>query len=142
MLMMSRVCADFRDAKGAVIFRVTPETRLTFVEAPEAIRQDPLFRLLLSDGSVEASLTPERRRQLEQEPEGEPDGKAEGVQRVVGTEGVQGAIGKPPDSSVKAKSTKKSTGSKTDSEGAQGATGKPPASSEGDQRATGKPSGA
>ena len=41
MLILSRVCAEFRDRSGAVIHRVTPETRLTFREAPEAIREDP-----------------------------------------------------------------------------------------------------
>ena len=40
MLILSRVCAEFRDRSGAVIHRVTPETRLTFREAPEAIRED------------------------------------------------------------------------------------------------------
>ena len=44
MLILSRVCAEFRDRSGAVIHRVTPETRLTFREAPEAIREDPLFQ--------------------------------------------------------------------------------------------------
>ena len=47
MLILSRVCAEFRDRTGAVIHRVTPETRLSFREAPDAIREDPLFRMLV-----------------------------------------------------------------------------------------------
>lgn len=68
MLILSRVCAEFRDRSGAVIYRVTPETRLTFREAPEAIRQDPLFELLIREGSLEASMTPVQQKQLENSP--------------------------------------------------------------------------
>ena len=68
MLILSRVCAEFRDRTGAVIHRVTPETRLTFREAPEAIREDPLFRMLVSEGSLEAVVSPDRKKILESEP--------------------------------------------------------------------------
>ena len=68
MLILSRVCAEFRDHTGTVIHRVTPETRLTFREAPEAIREDPLFQMLLNDGSLEAAVTSVQRKKLEAEP--------------------------------------------------------------------------
>ena len=68
MLILSRVCAQFRDAAGNVLFTISPENMLSFVEAPDAIRQDPLFQMLVDDGSLEASLTPARKKQLEQEP--------------------------------------------------------------------------
>ena len=68
MLIFSRVCAEFRDHTGTVIHRVTPETRLTFREAPEAIREDPLFQMLLNDGSLEAAVTSVQRKKLEAEP--------------------------------------------------------------------------
>ena len=68
MLLLSRVCAEFRDRSGRTVFRVTPATRLTFQEAPEAIREDPLFQLLLNDGSLEAADTVSSRKQLEAEP--------------------------------------------------------------------------
>ena len=79
MLILSRVCAEFRDRSGAVIHRVTPETRLTFREAPEAIREDPLFQMLVSEGSLEAAVTPVRQKQLEADPlEGsDPAGRKE-----------------------------------------------------------------
>ena len=57
MLILSRVCADFRSPSGAVLFRITPSTRLTFQEAPEAIREDPLFDMLLGDGSILILMT-------------------------------------------------------------------------------------
>ena len=41
MMILSRVCAQFRDARGNVIFTVDPSNWLNFVEAPEAIMEDP-----------------------------------------------------------------------------------------------------
>ena len=68
MLILSRVCAEFHDRTGARIFSITPQTRLTFQEAPEAIREDPLFRMLVDEGSLEASVTPAQKKQLEADP--------------------------------------------------------------------------
>ena len=68
MLILSRVCADFRDRKGELVHRVTPLNRLTFHEAPESIREDPLFQLLVNEGSLEAAVTPVKQKELEAEP--------------------------------------------------------------------------
>ena len=73
MLILSRVCADFHDRRGAVIHRVTPASRLTFHEAPEAIREDPLFRMLVSEGSLEAAVTPVKQKELEADPLADTD---------------------------------------------------------------------
>ena len=80
MLILSRVCAEFHDASGAVLFTVTPETRLTFQEAPEAIRQDPLFNLLRNDHSIEVSDDGPRKKLLEQDPLLPPEAEKEPVQ--------------------------------------------------------------
>ena len=72
MLILSRVCAEFHDHTGAAVFTVTPQTRLTFQEAPEAIREDPLFRMLLDDRSIEVSDNGPRKKQLENDPMSEP----------------------------------------------------------------------
>ena len=69
MLLLSRVCAEFRDQDGAVLFTVIPQTRLIFQEAPESIRQDPLFGMLLEDRSIEVAESGTRRKQLENDPE-------------------------------------------------------------------------
>ena len=68
MLIMSRVCADFHDKSGALLFSVTPTTRLTFLEAPDTIRQDPLFDMLVNDGSLEVAETVAQRKRLENDP--------------------------------------------------------------------------
>ena len=68
MLILSRVCAEFRDHTGAVVHRVTPETRLSFREAPESIREDPLFQMLIDEGALEAAVTPVQKKRLEADP--------------------------------------------------------------------------
>ena len=70
MLMLSRGCAEFCDKSGAVIVAVTPQTRLTFQAAPEAIREDPLFDMLRADRLIEVSDGGPRQKQLENDPEG------------------------------------------------------------------------
>lgn len=68
MLILSRVCADFHDRSGRRLFAVTPANRLTFVDAPDSIREDPLFDLLIREGSLEANLTPAERANVESDP--------------------------------------------------------------------------
>ena len=69
MLILSRVCATFHDRQGGTLFRVTPADRLTFVEAPEAIRQDPLFALLVAERSLEVAQSASQKKALENDPE-------------------------------------------------------------------------
>ena len=68
MLILSRVCAQVHNRNGEKIFAVTPLTRNTFVEAPEAIREDPLFGMMVNDGSMEAGITDAKKRTLENDP--------------------------------------------------------------------------
>ena len=68
MQIVSHVCAEFYDAKGELILAVTPSLITSFIEAPDAIRQDPLFQMLINDGSLEAGFTKERKRALENDP--------------------------------------------------------------------------
>ena len=75
MLILSRVCAEFHDRQGLKLFSVTPDTRMTFLEAPESIKEDPLFRMLVSDGSLEVSTGAVRRKMLENDPMAEPEPK-------------------------------------------------------------------
>ena len=81
MLILSRVCAEFHDHTGQTVFAVTPGTRLTFQEAPEAIREDPLFRMLLNDRAMEVSDNGPRKRKLENDPETAEQPKAENESR-------------------------------------------------------------
>ena len=69
MLILSRVCADFHNKKGELIHRVSAANRMSFHEAPEAIKEDPLFQMLVNEGSLEAAVTPAVKKQLEADPQ-------------------------------------------------------------------------
>ena len=69
MKMLSRVCADFQDVKGNVIFRIRPADRLRYIDdAPDAIRDDLLFKMLVAEGSIEVVESAAQRKALEQDP--------------------------------------------------------------------------
>lgn len=68
MLIIPYVCAEFHDRAGTVIHRITPAMRGTIVEAPEAIRQDVLFSMLVKDGSIKTPETPAQKKTLEKDP--------------------------------------------------------------------------
>ena len=84
MLILSRVCADFHDKSGKTIHRITPANRLLFHEAPEAIREDPLFRMLSADGSLEAAVAPARQKKLEAEPQKDTDASGKKIRAAAG----------------------------------------------------------
>ena len=101
MRIISHVCADFYDSEGAVIFSVTPSNRNHYIPAPDAIRQDPLFALLVADGSIEAVVTDDRKRVREQDPETGIDETGKAI-RIP----VEEAGDKPAKASKSAKSAK------------------------------------
>ena len=68
MLILSRVCAEFHDPAGQTIFTVRRQDLFSFLEAPETIQGDPLFQLMLNDGSLEAVRSVEQLRELEANP--------------------------------------------------------------------------
>ena len=75
---MPRVCADFYDKNRNILFRITRDDLGKYVEAPDSIQEDPLYRMLLDDGSIK--LAPENtrdKRDLENNPYAgtTPDGK-------------------------------------------------------------------
>ena len=72
MRILSRVCAEFHDKTGAVLFAVHPADRCVFLDTPDSIRQDPLFHMLLNDGSLELPTTREKQKQLENDPMKKP----------------------------------------------------------------------
>ena len=73
MLILSRVCVEFHNRRGEPVHRVTPEMLQTFHEAPESIMEDPIFRLLVAERSLEANVSEERRKILENEPAAEAE---------------------------------------------------------------------
>ena len=68
MLILSRVCAEFHDRSGRTIFSIAPQNLLSFLEAPEEIQEDPLFSMLLQEGSLEAVRSVNQQKALEADP--------------------------------------------------------------------------
>ena len=68
MYLISHVCAEFHDRKGNLVYRMTPDMRNTIQDAPEAIREDLLFALLLQDGSIVVPENERERKRLEEDP--------------------------------------------------------------------------
>ncbi len=68
MLIICHVCAEFHDKNGETVFTVTPDMLTGFITAPEGIREDPLFNMLMADGSLEAGFTEKEKKAREQNP--------------------------------------------------------------------------
>ena len=77
MLILARVCADFYDRNRNLLHRILPVHLGTFHEAPDSIRQDPLFQMLVDDGSIKYPADAAKDRALEQDPYAgtTPDGR-------------------------------------------------------------------
>ena len=94
MFLLAHVCAEFRDRNGNTIFRVTREQLNSFLYAPDAIQEDPLFALLVADGSVVFPPKDEKERaRLENEPMRGIDAAGKKIVReVLAEEPVEDAI--------------------------------------------------
>ena len=69
MLILSRVCAEFHNRAGEVVFAIKPHEVRSLLTAPEDIREDPLFDMLLQDGSIKAVRSEEQKKLLRERPE-------------------------------------------------------------------------
>ena len=93
MKILSRVCAEFKDKQGNVIYRIGPADRLVYRDdAPEAIKDNLLFRMLVADGSIEVIETVAQRKAMEQDPTAGTDAtgkktvRAKAADNAAGTE--------------------------------------------------------
>ena len=68
MLILSRVCADFYDKRRNRLFRITHQDLGLFLDAPDSIRQDPLFQMLVDDGSIKFPEDAKSNKVLENDP--------------------------------------------------------------------------
>ena len=68
MIMIPFVCADFHDDKGNVLYSIKPADLRMVQDAPESIRQDPLFGMLVREGSLRVPESKEELKLLENEP--------------------------------------------------------------------------
>ena len=68
MLILSRVCAEFYDKHNNLLDRITPRDLGSFREISDAVKQDPLFQLLVDDGSIKYPADDAKDKALEQDP--------------------------------------------------------------------------
>ena len=68
MLILARVCADFHDKNRNLLHRIAPRDLNLFREVPESIQQDPLFQMLVDDGSIKFPADAAKDKALEQDP--------------------------------------------------------------------------
>ena len=73
MNILPRVCAEFHDKSGAVLYTIRSNQLLGVVyDVPEAIRQDPLFAMLVNDKNLEVIVTKEDQKRVENDPDPKP----------------------------------------------------------------------
>ena len=74
MTILSRVCAEFHDNAGTVLFTVDPGDLLKpLFDVPESIMQDPLFGMLVADGSLDVVEKKEDLKRAENDPDKKPE---------------------------------------------------------------------
>jgi len=69
MFAVAYACAEFHDKTGAVIHMIRPADLRITTEMPDAIRQDPLFGMMVKDGTLRATETKSELKKLENDPE-------------------------------------------------------------------------
>ena len=69
MILVPYVCAEFHDNTGAVLCTIRPHQLQTIVEVPHAIRQDPLFDMLVKDKTIQVPENEVQRKALENDPQ-------------------------------------------------------------------------
>jgi len=69
MTIIAHVCAEFTDSHRNPIYTITSAMlNDVLYNVPEAIREDPLFDMLVADGSLKAVETAEDRKAAEKDP--------------------------------------------------------------------------
>jgi len=66
--VICRVCAEFHDRHGIIVFQVRAQDLGKVIEAPEAIREDPLFKMLKDEGSLDVPGSKQEMKEIEDDP--------------------------------------------------------------------------
>jgi len=90
MLIICHVCAEFHNRKGETVLTVAPDMLTGFITAPEEIQEDPLYGMLMADGSLEAGFTEKEKKAWEKDPTAgiTAEGKKVAAARKKGSEPV------------------------------------------------------
>ena len=69
MLVVPFACAEFHDKSGNVIHRIHAHELRNITPVPDAIKQDPLYALMVEEGSLKAPESKIDLKALENDPE-------------------------------------------------------------------------
>ena len=69
MLIVPFACAEFHDKSGNVIHRIHAHELRNITEVPDAIVQDPLYALMVEEGSLKAPESKIDLKALENDPD-------------------------------------------------------------------------
>ena len=86
MLIIASVCAEFRDRHGNTVYRIKAEDLNLFREAPESVKEDPLFDLLVADGSIRFPEDAVSRKKLENDPTAGQTASGKSVEKALKAE--------------------------------------------------------
>ena len=82
MTIFAKVCCEFRDKHGKKILTIHPNETWRQMEAPDAIREDPLFQMLLQDKSLELVNGAEDLKRIEKGADTRASGEARAEKRT------------------------------------------------------------
>ena len=99
-LAVPYACAEFHDASGNFLYRITADQLRITTEMPESIRQDPLFALMVKDESLKAPDSKLELKILENDPDAkitktEKSAKGEKSAKTAGAKSEVAKTGKP-----------------------------------------------
>ena len=99
MFAVPYACAEFHDAHGNVLYRITADQLRITTEMPESIRQDPLFALMIKDESLRAPDSKLELKILENDPDAkiEKDEKSAKSEKPAKTAGAKSGTAKTDD---------------------------------------------
>ena len=68
MVIVPYVCAEFHNPDNGSIHKIRPDELKNITQAPDWIRGELLFDMLVRDGSIKIPETAGQKKQLEQDP--------------------------------------------------------------------------
>ena len=96
MLVVPFACAEFHDKSGNVIHRIHAHELRNITPVPDAIKQDPLYALMVEEGSLKAPESKIDLKALENDPDaviakGESNAKTAKAAKAVKAEKTEAA---------------------------------------------------
>ena len=93
--IICRVCAEFHDKHGIIVFQVRAQDLGKVIEAPEAIREDPLFKMLKDEGSLDVPGSKQEMKEIEDDPMKDHGADGRKTEQAKSPANTTGKVGRP-----------------------------------------------